>query len=815
MAASTVIAAGLMPSVAAHAAATPRAASTIGTAPTEFYVSGGAGDPAAGGVTADYSGPTVTLSANSITVSVDNWTAVLAAPTGQTLATGTYSGAVQTATPTAPGIEVSGNSGQVCNPDFGAFTVYEVTATSFNATFKQSCNTATAPELVGFIRFNATQTTPVPTLPSSAHPITPPPNSGTTSANADEFHFVSSPNDFVGGGQTVDDVGSAESVTGNLARISVSADGPFGGWHLSLDAPTGEQLVPGTYTGATRLSGTTPGIEVTGDGRGCNQDFGTFTVYEIASDNHGTLTRLNATFSQTCESLNAAPLVGFIRFNATVPTPVPILPPPLVAALAPTTGTATPSGQTNVTLDASHSTGAGTGASYSFDFGDGAAPVVSATPTATKPEWQGTYKVAVTVTDTSGRTSTSTAQWLTVGAGYQPVSPTRLLDTRSGLGAPAGAVGAMHSVTLHLPPSITASGHGPLVAAVLNVTVTQPTAAGDIKVYSSGSVRQPATSNLNYTAGLTIANLVTVPLEPGDDVVLFVQSNGSAHLIADLEGYYTVGNDPTDSGFAGSMPVRIADTRHGIGNIGGRIPKFGRVALTVPSSVPAGATALAMNVTVVNAASGGYLTVAPDGAGVPKVSNINFGAGETLPNLAIVQIPADRKIDFYLGSAGSADLVVDLEGYYAPSAAAKFVPLFPIRLFDTRTGVTGGALPSGFVIRTSMAFGFGIPVSALTAGLYNVTVTQPGAGGYVSVFPDGVTSLPNVSNLNFVKNQTVPNAVLATMTDGRQLFYNGSGAPLQLIADFFGYFAKPLALDAPPTSGVTKRTQPTEMKWTK
>jgi hypothetical protein len=495
-------------------------------------------------------------------------------------------------------------------------------------------------------------------------------------------------------------------------------------------------------------------------------------------------------------------LVGFVRFNATVPTPVPTLPAPLVAKLTASAGASDATGKTNVTLDASATTGAGSGATYTFDFGDGAAPVVQADPVATKLEREGTYKVSVTVKDAAGHTSSSAPLGLTVGDGYHAVSPTRLLDTRNGTGAPAGAVGPLQTVTLHLPSSVTSSGHGALSAVVLNVTVTQPKANGDITVYETGMSQRPTTSNLNYVAGQTVANLVTVPLEPGDDIVLYVHSAGSAQLIADLEGYYTTGNDPTNAGFAPLTPARILDTRNGTGGVGGRVGAFGHVSLPVPASVPADATALVLNVTAVNTAAAGNLTVYPDGpGGVPTVSNLNFAAHEIRPNLVIVPVSADRKVDFYLNSAGSADLLADLEGYFSASATAKFVPWFPTRLLDTRKGDAGGALPSGYYIWFAMSRAFQVPVSALSAALYNVTVTQPQGPGYVSVVPDpsAATAIPKVSNLNYVAGQTVPNAVLAPMSDGKQDFFNG-GSTIQLIVDFFGYFAKPLATDAPPTS---------------
>jgi hypothetical protein len=61
-------------------------------------------------------------------------------------------------------------------------------------------------------------------------------------------------------------------------------------------------------------------------------------------------------------------------------------------------------------------------------------------------------------------------------------------------------------------------------------------------------------------------------------------------------------------------------------------------------------------------------------------------------------------------------------------------------------------------------------------------------------------TVPSGSNLNFSTNETIANSVLAPMTDGEQDFYNGDPRPIQLIADFFGYFAQPVSATAPPTS---------------
>jgi hypothetical protein len=806
-----------VPSLAASSAepiTDPPNSGTTSSSAEEFSFRSGAGDYIGNGASVDYTGASsvsVSGTLGQVSFSAGGYGVSLAAPAGQQLTPGTYTGAISgPANPgTAAGVEMSG-PGVGCNNNYGSFTIYEITSdstgtlTSLNATFSHSCESPTAPPAVGFVRYNATVATPIPTLPSSAGPITDPPNSGTTNADADEFSFLSNANDGVAAGASADYVGASNvQVSGTLGVISVFA----GPWSMYISAPRGEQLAPGTYTGATPYpfnSGSAPGFTLSGNHLACT-DSASFTVYEISSDSTGKLSSLNATFSRSCGPTTPS-LTGFIRFNATQPTPVPTVPPALGAALKATTGAAAANGETTVTLDASGSTNTDSGTKYSFSFGDGTSAVSSSSPVVSRAEPEGTYEVDVTVTDSTGRSSTAAPQWLTVGDGYHPVNPTRLLDTRYGTGA-AGPVASGHLVTLQLPSSITSSGHGPLRAVVLNVTVTQPTAGGYIRVYPDGLSQTPTTSSLNYAKGETVANLVTVPVGADGKVVFSVQqSSGTAQVIADLEGYYTAGDDPTNAGYAPLTPTRIMDTRHSVGGVGGRLAGWGHVRLTLPSSVPAGATAVALNVTAVGTSASGNVKVYPDGLSVPNASNLNFAAGGTVPNLVIVPVPTDRVIDFYLESPGSADLLADLEGYYSTSATAKFVPFAPTRLLDTRTGVLGGPLPSGWDVSVSMAYGLQVPSSALTAGLYNVTVTQPQASGFVSVFPDGLTTPPNVSNVNFGKGETVANATLAAMTDGKQDFFNGSTAPTQLVVDFFGYFAQPLATTAPPSSADVSTT---------
>ncbi|MBR7831716.1 PKD domain-containing protein [Actinospica durhamensis] len=777
---AVAVTSSIAPLTAAQAAtATPH---DVGTASTEFYLAHGNDASIGGGTVIDNTSPSVSVSSDlkTVTANIQGWE--LSLSSSAPLAPGTYTS----------GVSITVTMGTSYNCATGSFTIIEMSATDVNATFSLDCGpSASVPDSVGFLRYNATVDTPVPTTPNAAQAITDPPNSGTTSANADEFSFNSAPGDYIGVGSSVDFTGANLVVGGTQGTATVGA----GTWTLDLSAPAGGLLVPGTYTGATGYpfnSGTAPGISLYGDGRGCDQYYGTFTIYQIASDATGALSQLNATFTQTCEKTTAPPLVGFIRYNATEPTPIPAF---LTASASPVAGASLADGSTNVTLTAKSNATAG--ASYSYNFGDGAAATVSASSSATKAEYEGTYPVSVTVTD-AGQITTSATGYFTVGDGYHAVTPQRLLDTRYGTGGTKGPVAKNGKVTITLPTSITNSGHGTLSAVVINLTVTQPTALGLVTAYSTGLSQNPTTSNLNYSKGETIANLVTVPILPGGKIVLSVSSGGTEQLIADLEGYYTAGNDPTNAGYGSVTPTRILDTRHDTGGAGGRVAGGKTIKLKLPSSVPTGATAIVLNVTAVAPSKAGVISVFPDGT-TPNASNLNFPASENLPNLVIVAVPADRTIDFKNGGSGAVDILGDLDGYFSDSATSKFVPYYPTRLFDTRK--YGGALDPFYYESYTMAYALQVPVAALTASLYNVTVTAPTASGYVSVVPDPIKNLPSVSNLNFSKGQTIANGVLAPMTNGVQDYLNGSpSGSIQLISDFFGYFAKPLATTAPPSS---------------
>jgi hypothetical protein len=132
-------------------------------------------------------------------------------------------------------------------------------------------------------------------------------------------------------------------------------------------------------------------------------------------------------------------------------------------------------------------------------------------------------------------TETATLTVLPPSPLYVPAGPVRVLDTRNGTGGYHAPVGPGATISLQVAGVDGVPGSG-VTAVVLNVTATGPTASSVVTVYPDGQPR-PVASNLNFTAGETIANLVVVPVG-AEGKVDFYNVRGSVNLVADLAGYY-------------------------------------------------------------------------------------------------------------------------------------------------------------------------------------------------------------------------------------------------------------------------------------
>ncbi|MCU1366856.1 MAG: hypothetical protein JWN39_2495, partial [Ilumatobacteraceae bacterium] len=248
---------------------------------------------------------------------------------------------------------------------------------------------------------------------------------------------------------------------------------------------------------------------------------------------------------------------------------------------------------------------------------------------------------------------------------YAPINPARVLDTRpgqstsDGVQAGSGAVAAGSITFVQITGRVGVPSDAR--AVVLNVTVTEPAANGYATVYPCGTT-PPTASNLNYTAGLTIPNLAISKIGVGGNVCIFSQAG--AHLIADVDGYFAM-----DTTYAALTPARVLDTRVGSETVdglalgAGLLPPGTVTVLHVAGrgGVPDGARTAVLNVTATEAVEAGFITVYPCNPTPPVASNLNYVAGQTVPNAVVTQIGAGG--DVCLFNSQATHLIADVNGY--------------------------------------------------------------------------------------------------------------------------------------------------------
>lgn len=249
----------------------------------------------------------------------------------------------------------------------------------------------------------------------------------------------------------------------------------------------------------------------------------------------------------------------------------------------------------------------------------------------------------------------------------------------------------------------------------------------------------------------------------------------------------------------------------------GDLPRAGW-RVVVATQAPKGATAALVNLTITDALAAGYITAEPCTAapgGARTSSNGNVVSGQTVANLAVV--PLDSSGRFCLYRSQPMHTVVDVQGFFAPSAAAGptatlYSAVDPQRVMDTRIdsfcGPTGACTERGPVsagAETAVIMPM-VPANAV-ATLANLTVTEPAATGYLTA--DSCTMLTagdqTHSNANFTAGDTVANLAVVPVSAGETgpQFCTYTTAQTQKIVDVQGYFAPPVAGTANPGWGYT------------
>jgi sugar lactone lactonase YvrE len=373
------------------------------------------------------------------------------------------------------------------------------------------------------------------------------------------------------------------------------------------------------------------------------------------------------------------------------------------------------------------------------------------------------------------------------GGAFHPVVPFRVLDSRTATGGWSGslAAGTPRPLTVTGVAGVPATA----TAVILNLTATGGSNGSFLTAWPAGVTQPTVGSNLNFGPGETLPNLATVRVGSGGQIMI-ANAVGTVHVVADLVGYFDDGTGPGDL-FRPITPVRLLDSRT---TNGGWNAKLGpgnanerELQITGREGISATATAVVLNVTATGGSTNSFLRLYPTGAARPDTSNVNFAAGQTIPNLVTVKLGAGGRVTFY-NNVGAADVIADVVGTFDPTAGGlRFHPLAaPTRVLDSRSHL---GVPGNWQEGMSRAFNIAQASGFQGAGalIMNTTVTQGTKGSFVSVYPQG--PIPTTSNLNFGPGQTIANLVMSKIAaNGFLELYNAQGT-VEIIGDVTGYYS--------------------------
>jgi hypothetical protein len=241
------------------------------------------------------------------------------------------------------------------------------------------------------------------------------------------------------------------------------------------------------------------------------------------------------------------------------------------------------------------------------------------------------------------------------------------------------------------------------------------------------------------------------------------------------------------SRFVPVAPRRVLDTRDGTGADRAPVAAGGVVVLALVANgiVPAGATAVVVNVTATEPAGPGYVTAYPAGTAIPGTSALNVERpGQTIADLVTSALSPDGRLA--LTTSVRTHLVVDLAGYFVPSGptgAGRLVVGSPTRVVDTRSGL-GLAGPLGAGTTALVDLRPAVPADA-AAAILTVTVAGAAGPGYWTVAPAGRPA-PLASTVNAeVPGQVIANQAIVATTSGRIAVTAQTGG--QLVVDVVGW----------------------------
>ena len=382
---------------------------------------------------------------------------------------------------------------------------------------------------------------------------------------------------------------------------------------------------------------------------------------------------------------------------------------------------------------------------------------------------------------------------------FVPITPCRVVDTRNPNGPFGGPFLSGQASRGFTVPSSACNIPTTAQAYSFNVTVVPHGGLGFLTMYPCGQTL-PGSSTLNSFDGRVKAVGAIVPAGASGAVCAYATND--TELILDINGYFVSSSDTSALAFYPMTPCRLVDTRDPAGPLGGPalVGSSARTfpLLASPCNVAGTAQAYSLNVTAVPTTAGiGFLTAWPAGQTQPLASTLNAPSNAAVANAAIV--PAGTNGDVSIFSTNDTELVIDVNGYFAPvgNGGLSLFNVAPCRVLDTR--VPQGSLPfTGQKDVNVVASGCGAPATA-QAYVLNATVVPPGGLGFLTLWPQGAPQ-PLASTLNSFDGAVNSNMAIIPTTNG--LISAFASSPTHLIVDISGYFASPTP--SAPTSAAAE-----------
>lgn len=315
------------------------------------------------------------------------------------------------------------------------------------------------------------------------------------------------------------------------------------------------------------------------------------------------------------------------------------------------------------------------------------------------------------------------------------------------------------------------------VAALVNLTATEPEAAGFLTLEHCGPVRpHRSTSAVNFGAGETAAAMAIVPL---DDGAFCVYRSTAVHSIVDVVGFLTTSGDER-RWFEPTTPIRLTDTRID-GACRGDDCFDGPVSSRSLTQVRTGDEApRIVNLTVTGGEGPGHASAGRcDVVEGAEFSNINYVADAARANLALVDNGEPGScVSVYTATHVIVDQLGRLISDETQGGLGWRVDA-PQRMLDTRECADdwcAGMPAAGEVIEVDLGTdAAGVAVT--------ITVDQPDGPGHAWIgnCDDLVDGEPETSNVNYAPGSATANLAIAAPTDGIVCVY--TYAPAHVIVD--------------------------------